>query len=81
MEADDFWGWDILEVLGTAAMDFIDDLTLCSPRSLHLSTGLPAWRIFLIYEEAMEMIVDFHIQMQPMIDDIEGVRGSGRGMW
>lgn len=73
MEVDDFWGQDILEVLGAAAMDFIDDLTLCSPKSLHLSTGLPAWRISLMYEEAVEMIADFHIEMKPMIDVIEQV--------
>lgn len=75
-EVGDFWGRDILEVLAAASMDFIDELTLSSPRSLHLSTGLPAWRISLMYDEAVEMIADFHIEMKPMIDDIEQV---GRG--
>lgn len=52
-------------------MEFIDELTLSSPQSLHLSTGIAAWRISLMYKEAMEMIKDFHVEMKPMIDVIE----------
>lgn len=70
-EVENFWGQDLLEVLEGAAMEFIDELTLSSPQSLHLSTGIAAWRISLMYKEAMEMIKDFHVEMKPMIDVIE----------
>lgn len=74
-DEDSLWGQDILEVLEGAAMEFIDELTLSSPRSLHLATGIQAWRISLIYKEAMEMIKEFHTEMMPVIEDIEKVSG------
>lgn len=73
-DVDDFWGQGILEVLERSATEFIDELTLSSPRSLHLATGIPAWRVSLIYEEALMMIEDFHIEMKATIDDIEGIK-------
>lgn len=74
-QVDDFWSQDILEVLERAKMEFIDELTLSSPRSLHLATGIQAWRISLLYKEAMVMIEDFHVAAMPMIDDIEQIVG------
>lgn len=75
-----FWGADIIEVLngGAAAMEFIDELTLISPRGLHLATGIPAWRIGLIYEEAMRMIRGFHLSMDDDIKDIKQMRKNTR---
>lgn len=60
VQMDDFWGQDILEVLEREKMEFIDELTLSSPRSLHLATGIQPWRISLLYQEATVMIEDFH---------------------
>lgn len=75
-----FWGAEIIEVLngGAAAMEFIDELTLISPRGLHLATGIPAWRITLIYEETMEMIREFHLSMDDDIKDIKQMRNNAR---
>lgn len=73
-DMDNFWDQGILEVLERSSMEFIDELTLSSPRSLHLATGIAAWRVSLMYEEAMAMVEDFHIEMKPMIDYIEQVR-------
>lgn len=72
--ADDFWGADLLEALQRAAMEQIDELTLIAPRQLHLTTGIPAWRIDSIYQEAVAMIKEFHRIMDDDIMDIELMR-------
>lgn len=80
MSADDFWGADLLEALQRASMEHIDELTLIAPRQLHLSTGIPAWRIASIYQEAVAMIRDFHRTMDDDIMDIELMREDRKRM-
>lgn len=70
-DMEDFWSSDILDILERVPMGFVDELTLISPRVLHLATGMPAWRIDSMYEEGMEMIKCFHKEMEIEIDAIE----------
>lgn len=69
---DDFWSSDILDIVEAIPIVFVDELTLISPRALHLATGMPAWRIDSIYDEAGQMIKHFHKEMKAEIDMIEG---------
>lgn len=71
-DTEDFWSSDILDVLEGVPMGFVDELTLISPRVLHLATGIPAWRIDSMYEEGIGMIKHFHEEMETEIDAIEG---------
>lgn len=61
-----------MDVLGGVPIGYIDELTLISPKVLHLATGMPAWRIDFMYEEGMAMIKHFHKDMENEIDAIEG---------
>lgn len=71
---DDFWAADLLEVLAGASLEHIDELTLISPKQLHLASGMAAWRVASLYKEVMAMINEFHLTMEDDIDEIEQMR-------
>lgn len=78
-DADSFWDADLLEVLRSTEMEYIDEIIMISPMNLHLATGIPAWRIVSLYREAIAMIQVFHLSMDDDIKDIRKMRrDSGR---
>jgi hypothetical protein len=71
------WSWNghnLRDTLRKAHMERMDDFVMTSPRDLHLSYGIPAQAIEMLYLGAEKMIRIVHLEMETEIKDIRELR-------
>lgn len=64
------------EILKRAGLEYVDDFTLLSPRSLHVYEGIPVEAIHLLYCGANDMIKALHVTMEQEINEINEATGK-----
>jgi hypothetical protein len=67
-------GLNLREMLRRARMERMDDFVLTSPRTLHVTCGIPAKAVNLLYLGATKMIKLVHMEMETEIREIRELR-------
>jgi hypothetical protein len=67
-------GLNLRDLLHMAHMEQMEDFVMTSPRTLHVTCGIPAHTVSLLFLGATKMIKLVHMEMETEIRDIQALR-------